>query len=84
MKTERDRKVKTPKSKLPTKMEHRLQLRLSTETVADIDYMIATVPQLSDFTRSGFLVAAVRYALDSLREEGYDRDRRAAGRSVRH
>jgi len=83
MKTERGRKMKTTKPKSPTKVSHVLQLPLSKDTVADIDHMIATVPQLSDFNRSGFLVAAAKYALDCLSEEGYRRDRHAGRKSAR-
>jgi len=45
--------------------------------VAEIDDVIAKVPQLCDFNRCKFIRAAVQYALDSLAEEGYLRERRA-------
>jgi len=60
-----------------TDLDHALQLRLSKNMVADIDEMIATVPQLCEFNRCKFIRAAVRYALDSLVEEGYLPERRA-------
>ncbi|HLK65035.1 MAG TPA: hypothetical protein VKU19_16445 [Bryobacteraceae bacterium] len=82
MKTQRD--GKTTKPKPPAKMSHVLQVRLSERTLSEIDYMIATVPQLSDFNRSGFLVAAAKYVLESLRGEGYQRYRRAGRKSARH
>lgn len=61
-----------------TDLDHALQLRLSTTTVADIDDVIATVPQLCEFNRCRFIRAAVQYALDSLVEEGHLRKQRSA------
>jgi hypothetical protein len=60
-----------------TDLDHALQLRLSKHIVAEIDDVIAKVPQLCDFNRCKFIRAAVQYALDSLAEEGYLRERRA-------
>ena len=60
-----------------TDLDHALQLRLSKHTVAEIDEVIATLPQLCDFNRCKFIRAAVQYALFSLAEEGYVRERRA-------
>ena len=57
-----------------TDLNHTLQLRLSKNTVADIDDVIATVPQLCEFNRCRFIRAAVQYALDSLAEEGHLRE----------
>jgi hypothetical protein len=56
---------------MPTKpdLNHALQLRLTKETVADIDNVIATIPQLCGFNRCRFIRNAVRYALDSIVEE---------------
>jgi Arc/MetJ-type ribon-helix-helix transcriptional regulator len=70
--------MKTGQRKLPTTVKHVLQVRLSKDTVADIDSVIATVPQLDGFSRSRFVRAAVRYALDSLAEDGYLRGGRSA------
>jgi len=60
-----------------TDLDHTLQLRLSKTIVAEIDDVIAKVPPLCDFNRCKFIRAAVQYALDSLVEEGYLRERRA-------
>ena len=61
-----------------TDLDHALQLRLTKSTVAEIDAVIATVPQLCDFTRCRFIRAAVLYALASLAEDGYPKDGRGA------
>jgi hypothetical protein len=76
--------MKPAKRKPPTKGNHVLQLRLSRDTMKDVDYMIATVPELDGFSRSKFFRAAIRYALDWLGEEGYERDRRPGSKSARH
>jgi len=57
---------------MPTKtdLNHALQLRLSKHTVAEIDEVIAKVPNLCGFTRCRFIRAAVLYALASLAEDG--------------
>lgn len=52
-------------------LDHALQLRLSKSTVAEIDEAIEAVPQLYGFNRCRFIRAAVRYALDSIGEDGY-------------
>ena len=46
-----------------------MQLRLSKQTVAEIDDVIATVPQLCGFSRCKFIRAAVQYTLASISEE---------------
>ncbi len=51
-----------------TDLTHYLQLRLNPATVAEIDSVIATVPELAEFTRSGFIRAAIRYSLWSTGE----------------
>lgn len=51
-----------------TDLEHFLQLRLSKDTVAEIDEVTNNVPQLTGFNRCRFIRAAVRYALDSIAE----------------
>ena len=51
-----------------TDLTHYLQLRLHPETVAQIDSVIATVPELAEFTRSSFIRAAIRYSLWSTAE----------------
>ena len=51
---------------MKTDLDHFLQLRLPKETVADIDDVIATAPQLGGFNRCRFIRYAVRYALDSI------------------
>ena len=61
-----------------TDLGHALQLRLSNSTVADMDEMIATVPQLQGFNRCRFIRAALAYALASLAEDGYPRKVRGA------
>jgi hypothetical protein len=76
--------MKPAKRKLPAKGNHVLQLRLSKDTVAGIDDVTGTVPQLEGFNRSKFIRAAVLYALDCHNEEGYERDHRAGRKSVRH
>jgi hypothetical protein len=65
--------MKPAKPKLPTKVNRFLRFQVSKNMVADIDYVIATVPQLCGFSRSRFLRAAVRYALECLAEDGYVR-----------
>jgi hypothetical protein len=52
-----------------TDLDHALQLRLTKTTVADIDEVIATVPQLCGFNRCRFIRAAVLYTLASISEE---------------
>lgn len=52
-----------------TDLDHRLQLRLSMNTVAEIDDVIATLPQLCGFNRCRFIRTAVKYALASLSQE---------------
>lgn len=52
-----------------TDLDHRLQLRLPKNTVAEIDDVIATVPQLCGYNRCRFIRAAVQYALASISEE---------------
>lgn len=56
---------------MPTKtnLDHAMQLRLPKSTVADIDDVIATVPQLMGYNRCRFIRTALRYALDSIVEE---------------
>jgi hypothetical protein len=54
-----------------TDLDHALQLRLTKTTVADIDDVIATVPELCGFNRCRFIRAAVLYALASISEEAY-------------
>ena len=44
---------------------HRLEIRLSEETVADIDAVIATHPQLGSMSRSLFVRYAIHYGLIS-------------------
>ncbi|HTB12122.1 MAG TPA: hypothetical protein VK752_11145 [Bryobacteraceae bacterium] len=51
-----------------TDLDHALQLRLKSATVADIDDAIATVPELDGFNRSKFIRSAILYALDSIAE----------------
>lgn len=55
--------------KQKTDLEHFLQLRLSKEAVARIDYAIATHPALHGFSRCRFIRAAVRFAFASLANE---------------
>ena len=50
-------------------LNHFLQLRLTKETVAEIDDAIAMVPQLCAFSRCTFIRAAVSYTLASIEEE---------------
>ena len=52
-----------------TDLDHRLQLRLPKNTVADIDDVIATIPQLCGYNRCRFIRCAVQYALASISEE---------------
>ena len=53
-------------------LDHRLQLRLSTETVADMDAVIASHPQLGSMSRCLFIRYALHYGLQSF--ETYDRE----------
>ncbi len=82
MTTDRGHKTKTAKS--TTNPNPVLKFRLSKNMLADIDYVISTVPQLDGFKRSKFVRAAIRYVLDSLREEGFQRDRAAGRKPTRH
>jgi hypothetical protein len=52
-----------------TDLNHALQLRLPNNTVAEIDGVIATFPELCGFNRCRFIRAAVDYALAWLAEE---------------
>jgi hypothetical protein len=45
-----------------------MQLRLKTQTVAEIDNAIATVPELYGFSRCKFIRACVQFALYQLEE----------------
>ena len=49
-----------------TNLHHFLQLRLSTDTVAEIDDAIWATPQMAGFNRCKFIRYAVLYALASL------------------
>jgi hypothetical protein len=49
-----------------TNLHHFLQLRLSKDTVADIDDAIAAAPQMAGFNRCKFIRYAVLYALASI------------------
>lgn len=53
---------------MPTKtdLDHFLQLRVSPVTIADIDVVIATTPELSGFNRCRFIRYAVAFVLASL------------------
>jgi len=73
--------MKAANPKPSAKKSHFIRLRLSGNTMADVDFMLATVPLLRDFSRGEFVLAAIRYALDSLGEDGYVRGRRAAPES---
>jgi hypothetical protein len=53
-----------------TDLDHALQLRLRKTTVAHIDDVLATVPQLCGFNRCRFIRAAVLYTLASIAEDG--------------
>jgi hypothetical protein len=53
-------------------LDHRLQLRLPKETIADIDAVIASHPQLGTMSRCLFIRYAVHYGLLSF--EKYDRE----------
>jgi len=64
---------------MKTDLDHFLQLRLPKETVADIDDVIATAPQLGGFNRCRFIRYAVRYALESI-----CRDRAEDGPMTQH
>ncbi len=50
-----------------TDLTHYLQLRLNPATIAEIDGIIATVPELAEYSRSAFIRAAIRYSLYSTR-----------------
>ena len=50
-------------------LNHFMQLRLSKYTVAEIDDVIATVPQLCGFSRCKFIRAAVSYTLAAIEED---------------
>ena len=52
-----------------TDLTHYLQLRLNPATVAEIDGLLATVPELEGYTRSSFIRAAIRFALYSTKTE---------------
>lgn len=54
-----------------TDLDHALQLRLSKNTVAELDEVIAKIPQLCGFNRCKLIRAAVLYALASLAEDGH-------------
>jgi len=75
--------MKPANPKPPTIMNHFIRVRLSKSIVADIDYVISKASALEGFSRSKFIRAAVRYALDSLQEDGYVRGGRAAPESHR-
>jgi len=49
-----------------TDLHHFLQLRLSKDTVAQIDDAISTTPQMAGFNRCKFIRYAVLYALASI------------------
>ncbi len=49
-----------------TNLDHFLQLRLSKTTVAEIDHVIGTIPQLGDFNRCRLIRYAVQYVLESI------------------
>jgi len=49
-----------------TDLDHFMQLRLSKATIAQIDGVIATAPELSGFSRCRFIRCAVGFALASL------------------
>lgn len=51
-----------------TDLTHYMQLRLSPGTVAEIDQVIATVPELYGLDRSKFIRYATRYALYCVHE----------------
>ena len=49
-------------------LNHFMQLRISKQTVAEIDNAIATVPELCGFSRRKFIRASVQFALYQLEE----------------
>ena len=49
-------------------LNHSMQLRISKQTVAEIDNAIATVPELCGFSRRKFIRASVQFALYQLEE----------------
>ena len=49
-------------------LNHFMQLRISKQTVAEIDNAIATVPELCGFSRCKFVRASVKFALYQLEE----------------
>ena len=51
-----------------TDLDHYLQLRLSRETVTDIDGVIASAPELDRFNRCRFIRYAVNYVLTSVKK----------------
>jgi hypothetical protein len=53
---------------IKTDLDHFLQLRLPRSVVAEIDDVLATVPQLGAYNRCRFIRYAVYYALDSIAE----------------
>jgi hypothetical protein len=53
-------------------LDHRLQLRLPKQTVADIDAVIASHPQLGAMSRCLFIRYALHYGLISF--EKYDKE----------
>jgi hypothetical protein len=52
--------------RIKTNLNHYLQLRLSADTVAEIDNAIGTVPDLCNFNRCGFIRHAIFFVLDSI------------------
>ncbi len=52
-----------------TDLEHFMQLRLSNAAIAQIDAVIATLPELSGFNRCRFIRYAVGFVLASLVEK---------------
>jgi len=55
-----------------TNLDHRLQLRLSKETVEEIDAVIASHPQLGTMSRCLFIRYALHYGLISFKK--YDKE----------
>ncbi len=62
-----------------TDLDHALQLRLSKNTVAEIDNIIGSIPQLCGFSRCKFIRAAVKYTLYSIAEESQDGGKNLSG-----
>ena len=52
-----------------TDLDHFLELRLSKNTITDIDEVISTIPALNCFTRCRFIRTAVTYALANISDE---------------